>query len=75
MIDFAHLKSVKETYWQHLYWCLYSTSVFIVMIPVALVHGIFPFLFANVPDRIMLKYLKAFKNRRIITGQEQRQPE
>tara|TARA_B110000503_G_C7169827_1_gene423778 strand:+ start:1430 stop:1570 length:141 start_codon:yes stop_codon:yes gene_type:complete len=42
------------------------------MIPIALLHGIFPFFLANVPDRIMANYLKNFKERRTATGQAER---
>jgi hypothetical protein len=75
IIDFKHLSTVGETYWQHLNWCLYSTLVFIVMIPLAFLHGLFPFLFSNLPDKVMISYLRNFKNRRINTGQEERRPE
>jgi hypothetical protein len=40
------------------------------MIPIAIIHGLFPMLLANVPDNIMVNYLKTFKNRRVPTGQE-----
>jgi|TARA_B100001094_G_scaffold127510_1_gene123452 hypothetical protein len=39
------------------------------MIPIALIHGLFPFLLANVPDKIMASYFAKFKERRIRTGQ------
>tara|TARA_Y100001980_G_C14453296_1_gene236746 strand:+ start:456 stop:584 length:129 start_codon:yes stop_codon:yes gene_type:complete len=39
------------------------------MIPIALIHGLFPFLLANVPDKIMAGYFAKFKERRIRTGQ------
>ena len=70
--DFRHLSTVGESYWQHLYWCLYSTWIFIIMIPIALIHGFFPILLANVPDKIMARYLNNFKKRRMTTGQEER---
>ena len=70
LINFNHLSDVKESYWQHLHWCLYSTYIFIIMIPIAIIHGLFPMLLANVPDNIMVNYLKTFKNRRVPTGQE-----
>ena len=41
------------------------------MIPIALIHGFFPFLLANLPDRIMARYLNNFKKRRMATGQEE----
>lgn len=75
MINLNHLKDVDENYWQHLRWCVYSVAIFILMIPLALIHGVFPFLLSNVPDRVMISYLRAFKNRRVITGQEKRLPE
>lgn len=75
IIDFDHLRNVNESYLQHLKWCLYSTYIFFIMIFLALVHGFFPFLLSNVPDRVMISYLRKFKERRISTGQEERLPE
>lgn len=75
IFDFSHLNTVGETYWQHLRWCLYSTGVFVVMIFLAVAHGIFPFLFANLPDRVMISYLRNFRKRRYETGQAERLPE
>ena len=68
MIDFKHLSTVGETYTRHLQWCLYSVYIYIIMIPIALIHGLFPFLLANVPDKIMASYFAKFKERRIRTG-------
>jgi hypothetical protein len=75
IVDFNHLTIVDESYWQHLKWCLYSTYVFFIMIFLALIHGFFPFLLSNVPDRVMITYLRKFKERRVDTGQEERLPE
>lgn len=75
ILNTKHLLQVNETYWQHLNWCLYSVFIFIIMIPLALIHGIFPFLFSNLPDKVMISYLRNFKKRRIQTGQEERTPE
>lgn len=75
VVDFSHLRTVGETYWQHLYWCLYSVAIFAVMIFLALVHGIFPFLLANIPDLVMISYLRNFRKRRTETGQAERLPE
>jgi hypothetical protein len=72
MIELKHLSTVNESYFQHLKWCLYSTWIFFIMIPIALLHGLFPFFLANVPDKIMANYLKNFKERRILTGQAER---
>ena len=47
MIDFKHLSTVGESYTQHLQWCLYSVYIYIIMIPIALIHGLFPFLLAK----------------------------
>tara|TARA_Y100000590_G_scaffold458587_1_gene613612 strand:- start:146 stop:283 length:138 start_codon:yes stop_codon:yes gene_type:complete len=44
------------------------------MIPIALIHGFFPMLLANVPDDIMKQYLKKFDDRRTTTGQAERNP-
>ena len=74
ILDLKHLSTVGETYWQHLYWCLYSAFIFAILIPIGLIHGFFPVLLANVPDNIMEKYVKKFKDRRIKTGQEESNP-
>lgn len=72
---FSHLSDVGETYNQHLSWCLYSTYIYLIMIPIALIHGIFPFLLANLPDRIMHGYMQKFKARRALTGQAENLPD
>lgn len=74
LVDFNHLTNVGETYWQHLHWCLYSSFVLITIIPIALIHGFFPVFLANVPDKIMVRYLRKFNNRRVKTGQAERRP-
>lgn len=74
-IDFNHTKNVGETYWQHLSWTLYATMIFVIMIPIAVIHGLFPFLLANVPDRIMVRFYNKFRSRRVATGQAERYPE
>jgi len=74
-INFSHLKEVGETYWQHLSWCLYSIWTFGILIPIAFIHGLFPFLLSNVPDRILVDYNRKFKERRERTGQSERYPE
>jgi len=74
LIDFQHLTIVGESYRKHLHWCIYSTLVYVIMIPVALIHGFFPMLLANVPDNIMAHYFKKFNNRRTITGQSEKNP-
>ena len=74
ILDLKHLSIVGETYWQHLHWCLYSAFIFVILIPIGLIHGFFPMLLANVPDNIMEKYVKNFKDRRIKTGQAERNP-
>ena len=74
VLDFQHLSIVGECYWKHLHWCLYSTLVYSIMIPIALIHGFFPMLLANVPDNIMAHYYKKFNDRRTTTGQAERNP-
>jgi len=75
LIDFKHTKTVGETYWQHLSWCIYATGVFVVMIVLSIVHGIFPFLLANLPDRVLTDFVNKFRARRQRTGQAERYPE
>jgi len=45
------------------------------MLVLAIIHGIFPFLLADIPDKVMINYVKNFKLRRVVTGQEERNPE
>ena len=75
LIDFNHTASVGETYWQHFTWCAYATMTFVVMIFLSIVHGLFPFLLANVPDRVLVNFMNKFRSRRIRTGQADRYPE
>jgi len=75
IIDVYHLSNVGESYWQHLKWCAYSTVIFSIMLVLAIIHGIFPFLLADIPDKVMINYVKNFKLRRVVTGQEERNPE
>lgn len=75
VFDWNHTKNVGETYWQHLHWCLYSTMIFIILIPVALIHGFFPFLLPDAPDTIVIKWTRKFRERRERTGQADRRPE
>lgn len=74
MITPKHLKDVKETYWQHLCWAWSSALLFAVLVPVALVHGLVPWLFAGLPDRMLINYLARFEQRRQRTGQAQKYP-
>jgi len=75
LVDFSHLKTVGETYWQHFSWCVYAVATFVYMIVLSTIHGIFPFLIPNYPDRVMVRFLEKFKSRRVRTGQADRLPE
>lgn len=75
VIDFRHLKVVGESYWQHLSWCMYASSVFVLMIILSVIHGLFPFLLANTPDKVLVNFINKFRERRERTGQAQRYPE
>ena len=58
----------------NIYIGVYIAFIFAILIPIGLIHGFFPIILANVPDNIMLKYVKKFKDRRIKTGQEESNP-
>lgn len=75
LIDRHHLKTVGETYWQHLRWAWGSALVFALLVPLAIVHGLLPWLFAGWPDRVLVKYIDRFRARRVRTGQAQQHPE
>ena len=75
MIDFDHTKKVGETYWEHAKWSLSAGLFFLLMVPIAIIHGIFPFLLAGVPDKMMLNWLRKFRERRTRTGQAEEFPE
>ena len=69
LFDFKHLSTVKETYWQHLAWALYSVGTNLYVAIITLIHGLLPFVLANYPDRILVKYIERFQARRRRTGQ------
>ena len=75
IFDINHTKKVGETYWQHFTWCMYSAKIFAILLPLAIIHGIFPFLFPNKPDEIVIKWLAHFRHRRQLTGQADLRPE
>jgi hypothetical protein len=69
LIDMKHLEKVNESWWTHFKWAYGSILVFVVLIVLALVHGLFPFLLASWPDRLLNWYLIKFQERRVRTGQ------
>ena len=69
IVDLKHLEKVNESWWTHFKWAYGSVLVFIVLVALALVHGIFPFLLANWPDRLLNWYIVKFQDRRVRTGQ------
>jgi hypothetical protein len=74
-IDPDHLGTVGETYWQHLRWAWGSALVFALLVPLALLHGLMPWVFPGWPDRVLVKYIERFRARRQRTGQAQQFPE
>lgn len=75
VFDLSHTKNVKESYFQHFTWCMYSTVMFLIILPVGFIHGIFPFLFPEAPDALVVKWLRKFRERRQHTGQANWRPE
>jgi hypothetical protein len=75
LIDFNHTKAVGETYLQHLWWCIYATMFYMIMIVLSVIHGFFPFLLPNVPDRMLVNFINKFRERRTRTGQAAAYPE
>jgi len=69
VFDLKHLEKVSESWWTHFKWAYGSILVFIIMIFLALIHGLFPFLLANWPDRLLNWYIAKFQDRRVRTGQ------
>ena len=75
LFDISHLKTVGESYWQHLRFAWGSALFFTLMVPLALVHGLLPWLFPSWPDRALVKYINRFRARRQRTGQADQYPE
>lgn len=75
IFDWNHTKNVKETYWEHFTWCMYSTMMFAIILPVGFIHGIFPFLLPEAPDALVVKWTRKFRERRQRTGQAGSRPE
>lgn len=73
--DWNHTKNVNETYWEHLGWCIKAFFHLGSVAIVGLLHGIFPFLFADTPDKMILPWVEKFRARRKRTGQAEKRPE
>lgn len=73
--DWNHTKNVGETYFEHFKWCLKAFLHLQAVAWVGILHGIFPFLFADTPDKMVLPWVEKFRARRIKTGQAERRPE
>lgn len=58
MINFKHLQQVEESYFEHLKFSLWAGFILIILGIVSVIHGIFPFLFSRVPDKIFNYFLK-----------------
>lgn len=72
--DPNHTKNVGETYQEHGMWCLKAFLKLQLVSWVGLMHGIFPFLFADTPDKLITPWVKKFIVRRGLTGQEEARP-
>jgi len=57
MINFKHLSEVEESYIAHLKFALWAGSVLTVLGIVSIIHGLMPFLFSRLPDRIYRYFL------------------
>jgi hypothetical protein len=70
--DPNHLENVNETYREHGMWCLKAFFKLQSVAWVGLMHGIFPFLFAETPDKMVAPWVRRFIDRRERTGQAAR---
>lgn len=75
IFDWHHTKNVNEPYWKHLVWCFYAAGIYALLLPIALIHGLFPFLLPDAPDYILVNFLRKFRERREKTGQAEKRPE
>ena len=52
-MEFQHLKIVKESYGQHLWFTIKLSSILLLLSGCAIIHGLFPFLLTGtVSDKI-----------------------
>lgn len=58
-----HLKEVEETYFEHFKFASWAGATLILLGCVSLVHAVFPFLFARLPDRIYRYFVNKSKAR------------
>ena len=72
--DPNHTKNVGETYREHGMWCLKAFVKLQAVAWVGLMHGIFPFLFADTPDKMIAPWVAKFIRRRERTGQQRARP-
>lgn len=49
---FKHLKTVQESYWNHLKFGIWAGVVCLLLSILSFIHAVFPFLFPGVPERI-----------------------
>lgn len=64
MINFKHLSEVEETYFAHFKFAIWAGFTLIFLGLISIIHGIMPFLFSRVPDKIF-KYFLKHSNERI----------
>lgn len=69
-VDFNHLKTVDETYFQHFIWIMWANFMYIILLIGGTIHAIFPFLLAEWGDKTLSKLVDSFKARRKRTGRE-----
>ena len=51
-INLKHLKQVEESYFTHFKFAFWAGCVLFVLSITSLIHAIFPFMFARIPDKI-----------------------
>ena len=64
-INFSHLEQVEESYFTHFRFAFWAGCVLFVLSITSIIHAIFPFMFARVPDKIY-NYFKRESETRVL---------
>tara|TARA_B100000683_G_scaffold45372_1_gene41875 strand:+ start:3262 stop:3510 length:249 start_codon:yes stop_codon:yes gene_type:complete len=62
-INFKHLEQVEESYFTHFKFAFWAGCVLFILSITSLIHAIFPFMFARIPDKIYRYFQKESEKR------------
>ena len=63
IFNYLHLQQVEESYWEHFKFSIWAAMVLGLLSIVSIIHGVFPFLFPRIPDKIYRYFVNASSER------------